>query len=332
VATRRPPLYSLQSGRRRHRRPTGLVVLLAATLLAVLLVAIGAGVALWRLLPLLDSGAGTIPPSALTGVAPVSGGHGGAGLAAMSAAGASRKPIPGVTAAAAIVVDADSGRVLWTHHAHSHRPVASLTKLMTALLAERSGGLSHTFTITPAMTGEQGYTIGLRAGQRVSVRDMLAATMIASANDAADALAVRRSRSVTAFVRLMNREAHLLRLSDTHFSNPSGIIDTGNSSSAWDMADLTRHLLKRPVLRRMVGEKVYQRSDGGTFVSRNQLLWTYPDAIGVKTGSTTLAGDCLAAAARRHGHTVVVVVLGARGDEFGEGAKLLDLGFRRLSG
>jgi D-alanyl-D-alanine carboxypeptidase (penicillin-binding protein 5/6) len=331
VATRRPPLYSLQAGRRRHRRPTGLVVLLAATLVAVLLLAIGAGVALWRLLPLLDHGAGRIPPSALTGVAPVAGGQGG-GLPPMSAAGASRKPIPGVTAAAAIVVDAGSGRVLWARRAHSHRPVASLTKLMTALLAERTGGLSRAFTITPAMTGEQGYTLGLRAGQRVTVRDMLAATLIASANDAADALAVRRSRSLTAFVGLMNREAHRLRLSDTHFSNPSGIIDSGNSSSAWDMADLTRHLLKRAVLRRLVGEKVYRRSEGGTFVSRNQLLWTYPDAIGVKTGSTTLAGDCLAAAARRNGHTLIAVVLGAHGDEFDEGAKLLDLGFRRLSG
>jgi serine-type D-Ala-D-Ala carboxypeptidase (penicillin-binding protein 5/6) len=305
-------------------------VLVAAALVAVLLVAIGAGVALWRLLPLLDHGAGTIPPSALTGVAPPQGGHGGGGLAPMSAAGASRKPIPGVTAAAAIVVDAESGRVLWARHAHSRRPVASLTKLMTVLLAERAGGLNRSFTITPAMTGEQGYTIGLRAGQRVTVRDMLAATLIASANDAADALAIRRSRSLTAFVSLMNHEAHRLRLSDTHFSNPSGIIDTGNSSSAWDMADLTRRLLNRPALRKLVGLKVYRRSDGGTFVSRNTLLWTYPNAIGVKTGSTTLAGDCLAAAASRNGHTVIAVVLGAHGDQFDEGAKLLDFGFRRL--
>jgi D-alanyl-D-alanine carboxypeptidase (penicillin-binding protein 5/6) len=330
VATRRPPLFSLQAGRRRHRRPTGLVVLLAATLVAVLLVAIGVGVALWRLLPLLDRGAGAIPPSALTGVAPVSGGHGAGGLAPMSATGASRKPIPGVAAPAAIVVDADSGRVLWARHAHIRRPVASLTKLMTVLLAERPGRLSRRFTITAAMTGEQGYTLGLRAGQRVTVRDMLAATLIASANDAADALAVRRSGSLTAFVSLMNHEAHRLRLSDTHFSNPSGIIDTGNASSAWDMADLARRLLKRPALRRLVAVKVYRRSDGGTFVSRNQLLWTYPDAIGVKTGSTTLAGDCLAAAARRNGHTVIAVVLDAHGDEFGEATKLLDLGFRRL--
>jgi D-alanyl-D-alanine carboxypeptidase (penicillin-binding protein 5/6) len=322
----------MQAGRRRHRRPTGIVVLLAATLVAVLLVAVGAGVALWRLLPLLDQGAGRIPPSALTGVPPVSGGQDVGGLAPMSAAGASRRPIRGVTAATAIVVDADSGQVLWARHAHSRRPVASLTKLMTALLAERAGGLSRSFTITPAMTGEQGYTLGLRAGQRVTVRDMLAATLVASANDAADALAIRRSRSLTAFVSLMNREAHRLRLSDTHFSNPSGIIDAGNTSSAWDMADLTRRLLKRPALRRLVALKVYHRSDGGRFVNRNQLLWTYLDAIGVKTGSTTLAGDCLAAAARRNGHTLIAVVLGAHGDQFDEGAKLLDVGFSRLAG
>jgi D-alanyl-D-alanine carboxypeptidase len=321
----------MQAGRRRHRRPPRISALWAALGLVVLLAVVGAGFVLWRILPLLDRGAGTIPSSALTGVAPPTGGGDSPGPAPLTAAGASRKPISGVRAAAAIVVDADSGKVLWLHHAHARRPVASLTKLMTALLAEHPGGLSRRFTITAPMTGEIGYTLGLRVGQRVGVRDMLAAMLIASANDAADALAVRRSGSVSAFVRLMNHEARRLHLSDTHFSNPSGIIDTGNSSSAWDVADLARRLLQRPALRKLVRLKVYTPASGGGYVSRNQLLWTYPDAIGIKTGSTDLAGDCLAAAATRDGHTVIAVVLRAGGDEFSEGARLLDWGFHRLS-
>src|SRR5438093_5169237 len=191
----------MQAGRRRRRRPPPVSVLWAALAVAALLVTAAAGFALWRVLPLLDRGAGTIPPSALTGVAPSTGGGGApSGPVPLSAAGASRRPIPGVRAAAAIVVDAQSGKVLWLHHPHVRRPVASLTKLMTALLAEQRGGLARRFTITAPMTGELGYTLGLRVGQRVTVRDMLAAMMIGSANDAADALAVRRSGSMAAFV------------------------------------------------------------------------------------------------------------------------------------
>jgi D-alanyl-D-alanine carboxypeptidase (penicillin-binding protein 5/6) len=201
---------------------------------------------------------------------------------------------------------------------------------MTALIAEQPGGLARRFSITAPMTGELGYTLGLRVGQRVSVRDMLAAMLIASANDAADALAVHRSGSMSAFVRRMNREARRLHLSDTRFSNPSGIIDTGNHSSAWDVADIARRVLQRPALRRLVRLKVYTPTSGGDYVSRNQLLWTYPTAIGIKTGSTYLAGDCLAAAATRNGHTLIAVVLGAGGDQFSEGARLLDWGFRRM--
>ena len=323
----------MQAGPRRHRRPPRVSALWAAVGIAVLLAASVLGLVMWRMLPLLDRGAGVIPPSALTGVPPPSGGDGGVKeIAPLRAAGASHRPVAGVDAPAAIVVDAGSGRVLWARHPHARRPVASLTKLMTALLVERAGRLSKRFAITAPMTGELGYTIGLRVGQRVSVRDMLAATLIGSANDAADALAVRRAGSLAAFVKLMNREARRLRLSDTHFSNPSGIIDTGNASSAWDVADLARRVLARPALRRLVGLKVYTPHGGDDYVSRNQLLWTYPGAIGVKTGSTDLAGDCLAAAARRDGHTLIVVVLGATGDEFGQGSRLLDWGFRRVSG
>jgi serine-type D-Ala-D-Ala carboxypeptidase (penicillin-binding protein 5/6) len=178
------------------------------------------------------------------------------------------------------------------------------------------------------MTGALGYTIGLRAGQRVSVRDMLAGSLIASANDAADALAVHTSGSVRRFVALMNRQAATMHLADTHYSNPSGIIDAGNHSSAWDVAELSRAVLERPALRRLVGAKFYRPAHGAPFVNGNRLLWAYPDTVGVKTGQTTLAGNCLAAAVRRHGHTIIAVELNAVGDEFQTAEHMLTWGLR----
>ena len=210
------------------------------------------------------------------------------------------------------------------------RPIASLTKLMTALLSER-GGINRRFVVTPAMTGETGYTIGLRAGSKVSVHDMLAAMLIASANDAADALAVHTAGSVKAFVRQMNHEARKLKLSDTQYSNPSGIVDAGNHSSAWDVADLSRHVLAVGPLRRLVSSKFYRPASGAAYVNRNELLWTYPDAGGIKTGQTTLAGNCLAASATRGGHTLIAVELGVRGSEFAAASRMLDWGFHKVS-
>ena len=286
-----------------------------------------AAFAVWQVLPLTRTQEGIIPAAALTGVVPATS-PGGQGQPAFDAKGASSRPIPGVHVSAGVIVDAGSGRVLWMHGAHTPRPVASLTKLMTALLADRGGALRR-FTITPAMTGAPGYTIGLQAGDRVSVRDMLAGALIASANDAADALAVHRAGSIRRFVGLMNREAAKMHLADTHFSNPSGIIDQGNHSSAWDVAYLARAVLQRSALRRLVGAKFYRPAHGSPFVNSNRLLWTYTGTIGVKTGQTTLSGNCLAAAVRRRGHTVIAVELNASGDEFDTAAHMLTWGLRR---
>ncbi|HYW28482.1 MAG TPA: hypothetical protein VE824_01640 [Gaiellales bacterium] len=331
MATKRPPLYSMQAGprrrRRSHRPPILRIVLIvvAATLVGA------AAFAVWQVLPLTRTQDGIIPAAALTGVVPQTP-SGGPGLPALSASGASSRPITGVHVSAGVIVDSGSGRVLWVHRAHAKRPIASLTKLMTAFLAEPAGASPRgRFTITPAMTSALGYNLGLRPGDHVSVRDMLAGALIASANDAANALAVQRAGSVRRFVGLMNREAARMHLSDTHYSNPSGIIDQGNHSSAWDVAELARAVLARPALRSLVGSKAYRPANGAPFVNGNHLLWTYPGTIGVKTGQTTLSGNCLAAAARRHGHTVIAVELNASGDEFATAARMLTWGFRRAT-
>jgi serine-type D-Ala-D-Ala carboxypeptidase (penicillin-binding protein 5/6) len=300
-------------------------------ILLVVLAAVAA-VGVWRVLPLTDRSAGVIPPGALTGVVPPTPENGTGGVTSpLRAVGTSTSPLPGVHVAAGVVVDAGSGRVLWSHHAHVHRPVASLTKLMTALLSERGGGIDRRFVVTPAMTRETGYTIGLHAGSKVSVHDMLAAMLIASANDAADALAVHTAGSVKAFVRRMNHAARKLKLSDTHYSNPSGIVDAGNHSSAWDVADLSRQVLAVGLLRRLVSAKFYRPASGVPYVNRNELLWTYPDAGGIKTGQTTLAGNCLAASATRGRHTLIAVELGVTGNEFAAASRMLNWGFHKVA-
>ncbi|HZI36595.1 MAG TPA: D-alanyl-D-alanine carboxypeptidase family protein [Gaiellales bacterium] len=331
MATRRPPLYSMQAGPRRRRRLPAVSPLRAVLVILLVALVAAAAVVVWRVLPLTDRSAGVIPPSALTGVVPQTPGNGTGGVTSpLRAAGASTRALPGVHVAAGIVVDAGSGRVLWSHRPHAHRPIASLTKLMTALLSGR-GGINRRFVVTPAMTGETGYTIGLRAGSKVSVRDMLAAMLIASANDAADALAVHTAGSLKAFVRQMNHEARKLKLSDTHYSNPSGIVDAGNDSSAWDVADLSRQVLAVAPLRRLVSSKFYRPATGAPYVNRNELLWTYPDAGGIKTGQTTLAGNCLAASATRGGHTLIAVELGVHGSEFATASRMLDWGFHKVA-
>jgi serine-type D-Ala-D-Ala carboxypeptidase (penicillin-binding protein 5/6) len=301
-------------------------VLLAS---ALVVVAVTGGFLAWRVWPLTDTGAGVIrgapPPTAPGGGKP---GAGPGALPAMEDGFVLHKRFPRISATAGVLVDATTGRVLWERRPHRQLPVGSLTKLMTAVVVMHSAPrLDKPFAVTPAMLGVPGYTIGLHAGQRVTVRQMLGAMLVASANDAADVLAVHRSGSQHAFVALMNTWAHRLGLHDTRYSNPSGIFDAGNHSSAWDVADLSRRFLRRHELRAIVDRKVYPAGAGSSYVSRNLLLWSYRGAIGIKTGSTTAAGDCLAAAATRHGRTLIVVFLHARGDQFRSAAKLLDFGF-----
>jgi D-alanyl-D-alanine carboxypeptidase len=327
----RPPLYGLEAGRRRRRRrlPGLRLPPLAAVALVLLAVLVaGSAFVAYRLWPLTDRSAGVIGP-------PVPAGHHTHGttppsslpLRPLTAPSESRAHIPGVRARAGILVDSVSGSVLWGHAAHRRLPIASLTKLMTALIAmPEPQRLDRPFAVTEAMVGVPGYTISLHTGQVVTPRQMLAATLIASANDAANALAVHSTGSVAKFVGRMNAQAASLGLSDTHYSNPSGIFDRDNRSSAWDVADLSRHVLEKPLLRRLVGRRAYQ-SGNDLFVSRNRMLWSYHGAIGVKTGSTTAAGNCLAVAAVRHGRTIVGVLLRVRGDEFAAAGRLLDWGF-----
>ena len=239
------------------------------------------------------------------------------------------QPIRGVRATGGVVVDVASGRVVWAHDAHRRLPVASLTKLMTALSRCRSRRRSTASSSSRRRwSSVPGYTIGLRAGRRVTVRRMLAAALIASANDAANVLAVHRAGSLAAFVALMNAEAapprpvrHALLEPVRDLRPRQPLVGLGRRRPVPACARRGRCCGcwwgARPT-----------RPARSVYVNRNRLLWSYPGAIGLKTGSTTAAGNCLAVAATHHGRTLVAVLLHVRGDEFAAATRLLDWGFR----
>jgi len=236
--------------------------------------------------------------------------------------------VKGVHVRGGIVIDAKTGRVVWARRPHLELPIASLTKLMTAVaFAARPKELSHTITVRKAWLGIGQSSIYLKPNQHITVSQLVQGLLMVSGNDAANTLAHVRSETVPAFVRRMNARARMLGLRDSAFSNPSGLYDTGNHSSAWDLADLGRYVLRDPVLSHVVSLRTAPAPRHQTWVNHNKLLWNYAGARGLKTGYTDLAGSCLAAAATRKGRTLIAIVLHADGDEFTMAGRLLDYGF-----
>ncbi len=246
-------------------------------------------------------------------------------------------PVPSVGASAAILVDLDTGQVLFRKAPEQARPVASLTKLMTALVVLEKEGthLDRTVVIDPDAVFHRGdygggSTLGLRPGERVSVDGLLTGLLLGSANDAAEALAIEESGSVSGFVEVMNARAKALGMARTRFASPHGLDDRGHSSAA-DLLVLLRELSTYPAFRDLIGRRFgVVRSDSARprrIQNRNVMLWLYPGASGVKTGSTAAAGFCLMATAHRRGRELAVVVLGGGDEVFSDAAALLNHGF-----
>lgn len=216
-------------------------------------------------------------------------------------------------AKAAIVMEASSGDVLLAENADDRRQIASATKLMTVLVALERDDLDDIFSAAdydPAAAESQ---IGLRPGERMSVRDLLRATLLPSANDAAATLAVGTMGSTSAFVAEMNRRARALGLTETHFANPIGLDDPDNYSTAADLARLTIRLRRYEFFRRTVDlpvAKLRSGVTGRTVLNRNLLVRRVDAVNGVKTGNTARAGNVLVGSATRGGVTVISVVLG----------------------
>ena len=241
---------------------------------------------------------------------------------------------PKVGGAAAILVDAKTGRVLWGLHAHRRLHVASTTKIMTALLALRKLRPHDIVTVDRTVPRVPLVREGLRAGEHVEAWKLFYSLLLYSGNDDALALAIATAGDKWTFVRSMNAEARELGLHDTHFASPSGVVDADNYSSAWDLAALTRVAMRNPRFRQIVHTRVkHVKWSAPTYakiyVNNNRLLGTYRGASGVKTGYTHKAGPCLVASATRGGVSLVAVVLDSS-NMYGEATRLLDLGFASL--
>lgn len=239
-------------------------------------------------------------------------------------------PPPGVSAAAAVVLDWNTGRLLYGKNPHQRRAPASTTKIMTALLALETGRLNDRVAISRQAAATPGSSMGLRAGDQYSLEEMLYGLLLPSGNDAAVAIAEHIAGSVEGFVGLMNARATQLGLEDTQFVNPHGLTAPGHRSSAYDLALLTRHALSNPTFAELVRFKRFQACEEEGRVrelyNTNQLLWQYRWADGVKTGTTSVAGRCLVSSATQGAQRLIAVVLRS-GDRFGEAQRLLEWGF-----
>ena len=236
-----------------------------------------------------------------------------------------------VSAKSVCLIEAKSGRVLYSKNEDARMPMASTTKIMTAIVALESGVPLDTVIKTPQdAVGVEGSSIYLAAGEENTLEVLLYALLLSSANDAALVIAKAVGGTVQDFVALMNEKAATLGLSNTHFANPHGLDDEVHFSTARDLARLMAYAMENEDFRRISGEDkiVVPRDNGGVrvLINHNKLLHTYDGVVAGKTGFTKKSGRCLVSCAERDGLSLIVVTLGAPND-WSDHAALYDFGF-----
>ena len=254
-----------------------------------------------------------------------------AALAALLAAAgvAAAAAPPPVDADAVVVADGRTGDVLYASNEDERVPMASITKLMTAIVTLEHARPRDVVTVSPQAVGRGGSSVFLVPGEQLRVRDLLAAALIQSANDAAFALAAHvGDGSVQRFVGMMNARAAELGLENTHYARPDGLDTPGHYSTAEDTLRLARVAMREPLVRKLVRTRT-MRVGNRTFRNWNDLLWTFDGLFGMKTGHTNDAGWTEVAAARRDGTPLYAVVLGSptRAGRNADLTELLDWGF-----
>lgn len=247
-------------------------------------------------------------------------------------------PDQDLTARAAILVDTGSGKVLYQKDADLRLPPASTTKIVTAILTLESGrGLKELLTVSKAATRVPASKLYLRAGQTLTIEDLLYGLLLSSANDAALVLAEGIGGSVEHFAELMTKKANDIGALNSHFTNPHGLTAQDHYSTARDLAQLFRYAMRNPTFREIVQTKISSVSSNTLIrkktVARrisvrnhNRLLWNFDGALGGKTGYTLAAQKCFVGAVQRNGTTLVVAILGSR-DQWGDTRRLLEYGF-----
>lgn len=236
-----------------------------------------------------------------------------------------------VTSKAAILMDVNTGRVLWEHNAHVQRAPASTTKMLTAIVAIEAGNVTNDVCVSKRASEEPGSYLGLQEGEVLKLNELLYGMMLKSGNDAAVAIAEHVGGSVEQFAEMMNKKAAEIGTKNSHFANPNGLPNDNHYSSAYDLAVIARCGLHIPLFAEIVKTKTKIIPDhlhewDRKVYNTNHLLGKVDGVDGVKTGYTDAAGPCLVASATRDGHQLVAVVLGS-GNKDGDAQQLLEFGF-----
>ena len=238
-----------------------------------------------------------------------------------------------ITAGAAVLMDVATGDVLFGKQENKRRPPASTTKIMTAILGFELGRPDEVVTISQKAAAVGESTIHLDPGEKITLYELITGALVRSGNDACVAIAENISGTEEQFVKLMNRKALALGAQNTHFENTNGLPLKDHYSTAYDLALMARHGLLIPQFASITRLRETQIHFLDPYVlmdlrNTNKLLWNYPFADGVKTGTTTAAGKCLVASATKEGRQLLAVVLNAP-DRFGDAKKLLEWGFEK---
>lgn len=240
--------------------------------------------------------------------------------------GAQALPVPALSARCAVLMDGKSGRILYEKNGDAPRPMASITKIMTALVAiEHSENLQAEVEILPDYLQTEGSSIYLKVGERVKLETLLYGLMLESGNDAAVAIAGFCAGDIRTFVGWMNQRAEQMGLCHTKFQNPSGLSVDEHYASAADMAKITREAMKNETFAKIFGTREIVL-ENRSFRNHNKLLWQYEGVIGGKTGFTKAAGRTLVTCAQRNGQWIIAVTLDAP-DDWNDHKNLFDYGF-----
>ncbi|MBQ8163703.1 MAG: D-alanyl-D-alanine carboxypeptidase [Clostridia bacterium] len=237
-----------------------------------------------------------------------------------------------ISAKYAILIESQSGDIVYAKNSTSKAPMASTTKIMTAIVALENGDLEKTVTIDERSVGVEGSSIYLKAGEKLTLKELIYALMLESANDAATAIAYEIGGSVENFASMMNETSKKIGAFDTNFTNPHGLDDDEHYTTAYDLAKIARYAMQNPVFREIVSTKTKNipLDDSSTrlLVNHNKLLRSYDGAIGIKTGFTKKSGRCLVSCANVDGVELVCVTLNAPND-WNDHKKMLNYGFEQ---
>lgn len=243
----------------------------------------------------------------------------------------------GVSAHSAILMDEESGRVIYEVNAHEKNRIASITKIMTAILAIESGQMDETVTISGNAFGTEGSSLYLKEGEKIKLEDLVYGLMLRSGNDAAVAISEKVGGSLDGFIWMMNQKAEEIGMKNSHFTNPHGLDNTKNHySTAYDMALLTRYAMKNETYAKIAGTKVHRAPNSTEdwdyiWKNKNRLLTQlYEYCTGGKTGYTKLAKRTLVSTATKNNHDLIAVTLNGP-DDWNDHISMYEAAFKNYS-